>query len=42
MTQHNGVSRRGFLGAGLAAAATAAANVAQAAPRATGVDSWDE
>ena len=42
MTQHNGVSRRGFLGAGLAAAATAAANVAQAAPRATEVDSWDE
>ena len=42
MTQHNGVSRRGFLGAGLAAAAAAAANVAQAAPRATEVDSWDE
>ena len=43
MTQHNGVSRRSFLGAGLAAAASAtAANVAQAAPRATEVDSWDE
>ena len=42
MTQHNGVSRRSFLGAGLAAAAAAAANVAQAAPRATEVDSWDE
>ena len=42
MTQKIGVSRRGFLGAGLAAAAAGAANAATAAPRATEVDSWDE
>ena len=42
MTQKIGVSRRGFLGAGLAAAAAVVANAATAAPRATEVDSWDE